>query len=358
MAQKIRVMLVDDSAIVRGLMQRALSADPAMEIVATAVDGQMALDFLKRTKVDIIVLDIEMPVMDGLTALPQLMKLAPSTRIIMASTLTMRNAEISLKAMQLGAADYLAKPSATGGTEVQEFYRQLISKVKALAPAEARPAATPAHALNEPPLPVAGAVGNVRPMPNPMPAGALAIASSTGGPQALMTVFEHMKGRKLRAPVFVTQHMPPTFTTILATHISKASGHDCHEAKDGETVMPGVIYVAPGDYHMTVERVGNDVKLKLDQNPQENFCRPAADPMLRSLAKVYGAKLLVSVLTGIGADGTRGAAEAVAAGGIVVAQDEASCIVYGMPRAIAEAKLASAILPLAQMGGYLAKAVT
>lgn len=356
MAQKIRVMLVDDSAIVRGLMQRALSADPAMEIVATAVDGQMALDFLKRTQVDIIILDIEMPVMDGLTALPQLMKLAPNTRIIMASTLTMRNAEISLKALQLGAADYLAKPSATGGTEVQEFYRQLIAKVKALAPAAIRTALT--NALNEPPLPVAGAAGNVRPVPNPMPAGALAIASSTGGPQALMTVFEQMKGRKLRVPVFITQHMPPTFTTILATHISKASGHDCHEAKDGETVVPGVIYVAPGDYHMTVERVGAEVKLKLDQNPQENFCRPAADPMLRSLAKVYGAKLLVSVLTGIGADGTRGAADAVAAGGIVVTQDEASCIVYGMPRAIAEAKLASAILPLNQMGSYLAKAVT
>jgi two-component system chemotaxis response regulator CheB len=152
--------------------------------------------------------------------------------------------------------------------------------------------------------------------------------------------------------------MPPTFTTILATHISKATGGICREAQNGELVSPGVIYIAPGDYHMTALREGTSVKLKLDQNPQENFCRPAADPMLRSLAKVYGSQLLTAILTGIGADGTRGAAEVVAAGGTVVGQDEATSVVYGMPRAAAEAKLLSAVLPLPEMGPYLLRAVS
>lgn len=354
-------MLVDDSAIIRGLMQRALKADEQIDIVATAVDGKMALDVLKRIPADIIILDIEMPVMDGLTALPELLKLSPKTRVIMASTLTLRNAEISLRAMELGASDYIAKPSAQDPSEVNEFYRQLIAKIKALAQVEATTTSAPtqaAAALMPMPLPMGDSGITVRQSTQPPLTGALAIASSTGGPQALLHIFREFKGKKLRVPIFITQHMPANFTTILAQHIASASGYDCHEAKDGEEVKPATVYIAPGDFHMTIARSGTSVVLKLDQNPQENYCRPSADPMLRSLARVYGNQLLVAVLTGLGADGARGAVDVVKAGGTVIAQDEATSVVYGMPKAVADAKLTSAIFPLAQIPGYVMKAIT
>jgi len=368
----IRVMLVDDSTIVRGLMQRALRSDPEIEVEATAVNGQMALDLLKRTAVDVIILDIEMPVMDGLTALPQLLEISKHTRVIMASTLTLRNAEISMQAMELGASDYLAKPSTEKG-EVDGFYEQLITKVKTLGRTSGVPTApVPILQKEERMLAKAklAAVPSAMPAPlvlpnivvkqstQPAQANALAIASSTGGPAALLSLFQQFKGKQLRTPIFLTQHMPPNFTTILADHISKAMGGDCHEARDGEEVKPGVVYMAPGDFHMTAVREAEKIILKLDQNPPENFCRPAADPMFRSLAKIYGKNLLCVVLTGIGMDGTRGAAEAVSAGATVIAQDEETSVVYGMPKSVAEAKLTTAVLPLPHIGPYLLRAVT
>lgn len=337
----IQVMLVDDSAVVRGLLQRALANEPVITIAATATDGQSAIDTLKKTPVDIIVLDIEMPRMDGITALPELLRIAPGVKIIMASSLTQRNAEISLRALELGAVDYLAKPSSLTQTAGAEYFSQLITKIRALMPVERPPVTMPV--TNTIPL-------NFR-------AQALAIASSTGGPQALVTIFTAMKGKLAQVPVFITQHMPPNFTAILAEHISKAWGGDCHEAIHGEAVRPGVIYLAPGDFHMTVEKQGTEIVVKLDKNPPENFCRPAADPMLRSLSHVYREKLLTAVLTGMGSDGAKGAAAVTAAGGLVVAQDAASCVVYGMPKAVIDAKLAHAILPLDQVAPCLMKAV-
>ncbi|OYW14376.1 MAG: hypothetical protein B7X02_00175 [Rhodospirillales bacterium 12-54-5] len=358
-------MLVDDSAVVRGMLQSALKGEASILVAATAVDGQMALDILKRTPVDIIILDIEMPVMDGLTALPLLLALAPKVKIIMASTLTLRNAEISIRALELGATDYLAKPSASEAASVADFYRQLIEKIKALggSASASRPStAAAAPKTTATSAPVAGVMrGVITDLPEALRmiprAEAIALASSTGGPQALLAVFTALKGKIANTPIFVTQHMPPNFTTILATHISNAVGVDCHEAKSGEIVKPGGIYLAPGDFHMTVERQAGVPTLRLDQNPQENFCRPAADPMLRSLASVYGSKLFVAVLTGMGSDGAKGAEAVAAAGGYVIAQDEASCIVYGMPKAVADAKLAKAILPLNQIAPCVARAM-
>jgi two-component system chemotaxis response regulator CheB len=189
--------------------------------------------------------------------------------------------------------------------------------------------------------------------------GALAIASSTGGPQALLHIFRDFKGIKIRTPIFITQHMPANFTTILADHISKSCGIDCHEAIDDEEVKPATVYLAPGDFHMTAVKAPNGtIRLKLDQSEQVNFCRPSADPMLKSLAKIYGNKLLVAVLTGLGADGARGASEVVAAGGGVIAQDEASCVVYGMPKAVVDAKLTSAVFPLNAIAPFLIRAVS
>lgn len=378
----IRVMLVDDSAIVRGLMQRALKADPQIEIVATAMNGRIAIDTLKQTPADIVVLDIEMPEMDGLTALPELLKITPGLKVIMASTLTMRNAEISMRAMALGATDYLAKPSAANPAEVQDFYRDLTSKIKALAPVARHSAAMPAPAAPaaaRAPLaapspapapapaakpPIAAGVAAVAPAMtvqealNTVPrAGAIAIASSTGGPQALLSIFAALKGRPLQTPIFITQHMPANFTTILADHIAKTVGADCHEGRDGEVVKSGSIYLAPGNYHMQAERRGTDVCIRIHQEAPENFCRPSADPMLRSLAAIYGKKLVTVVLTGMGSDGAPGAAEVVRQGGTVAAQNEATCVVYGMPKAVVDAKLAKAILPLDQMATYIAKAM-
>jgi two-component system, chemotaxis family, protein-glutamate methylesterase/glutaminase len=373
MSDLIRVMLVDDSAVVRGLFDRELRADGAIEVVASASNGEIAISMLKKTNVDVILLDVEMPVMDGLTALPKLLEISPKSRIIMASTLTKRNAEISIRAMQMGASDYISKPSTREVGEVGEFYRSLIAKIKALAPhvktasvantapaapanqymaeAQAKPSAlyepipAPSHALKRP--------EQLRNME------AIAIASSTGGPQALLQIFREFKGVSPRAPIFITQHMPPNFTTILADHISKASGLDCHEAVDDEEVRQGVIYLAPGDFHMAAARSGaGPCRIKLNQNPPENFCRPSADPMFRSLAKVYNDKLLGVVLTGLGADGARGASAVVEAGGGIVSQDEASSVVYGMPKAVAEAKLTSAVFALSAIAPFLIKAVS
>lgn len=365
MAQKIRVMVVDDSAVVRGMLDRALSADPAIEVVASAANGEIAINMLSKTPVDMIILDIEMPVMDGITALPELLRIAPHTRVVMSSTLTTRNADISLKAMELGAADYIAKPSSKEPGEVTEFYRQLIEKVKALVPTpRAELAATPSLAP-KPAAPAPSVITVVTPpaIPvrqseqPPLNVKALAIASSTGGPQALITIFKEFKGVKIRKPIFITQHMPANFTAILAEHITKACDIDCHEAKDGEVVTPGKIYLAPGDFHMSVKSNNGVGHIVLDQKPPENFCRPSADPMLRSLAQMYRDQLLVAVLTGLGSDGARGASEAVAAGATVIAQDEATSVVYGMPKAVVDAKLTSAIVPLNRIAPYLIKAV-
>ena len=363
-------MLVDDSAVVRGLFDRALNADPTIEIVGSAGNGEIAITLLKKTPADVILLDVEMPVMDGLTALPQLLKVQPGVRVIMSSSLTKQNAEVTIKAMELGASDFIAKPSTRDTGEVGDFYRGLIQKIKALAPHKAglaRPAETKNTTPGEAPVKVAsGFFDNpiqppTRPLRQPnslIGMQALAIASSTGGPQALLSIFREFKGRTLNVPVFITQHMPANFTSILADHISKASGMECHEATENEVVKPGVIYVAPGDYHMTAVKEGAaTILLKLDQNPPENFCRPSADPMLRSLAKIYREKLLVAVLTGIGTDGARGAGEVINAGGGVIAQDEATCVVYGMPKAVADAKMTSAVMPLTSIAGFLQRAL-
>jgi len=351
----VNVLLVDDSAVIRGLMAKALSADPAIAIAGSAANGAMAVSMARGLQPDVIILDIEMPVMDGITALPEILKVSPASKVIMASTLSVRNAAVSMQALALGAADYLAKPSAKSGNEAEEFYRELIAKVKALSGHKATRAPVAATVTPVPmirPAPVLAAQSNV-----PLYVGgvkALAIASSTGGPQALLAVFEALKGHLLQLPIFITQHMPPTFTTILAEHISKAGNRPCSEAKDGDVAVAGHAYVAPGDFHMVPEKdAGGRVTIRLNQNAPENYCRPAADPMLRALSRIYGRHLAVLVLTGMGQDGMLGARIVVENGGSVIAQDEASCVVYGMPKAVVDNGLCRAVLPLPAIGGYL-----
>ncbi|MEI6984700.1 MAG: chemotaxis response regulator protein-glutamate methylesterase [Rhodospirillaceae bacterium] len=363
-----RVMVVDDSAVIRGLLTRALEGDPEIRVVTSVGDGQMAINSLQRNAVDVILLDVEMPVMDGLTAIPKLLAICPSVKIIMASTLTLRNADISLRAIEAGASDYIAKPTTTreiSGADV--FRRELVLKVKALG-AHARRLGTRNRADVRSAVlstPIPAAVGLLRrpdhgtPILRPMPQfgcrpDVIAIGSSTGGPQALFEVLAHLKGG-VRQPILITQHMPPAFTTILAEHISRQCGIVCAEAREGELIVEGRAYVAPGDCHMLVVNRGNGPVLSLTKDPPESFCRPAVDPMMRSIVRIYGRKVLAIILTGMGSDGMKGCQELVAAGGVVIGQDEATSVVWGMPGAVAMSGLCSAILPLKDIGPYIRK---
>ncbi|WP_447908911.1 protein-glutamate methylesterase/protein-glutamine glutaminase [Brevundimonas bullata] len=351
---RIRVMVVDDSAIVRGLIVQTLERDPALRVVARAAQGEAALAELDRTAVDVVVLDIEMPVMDGLTALPLILKKRPEVKVIMASTLTRRNARTSLQALQAGAADYVPKPETGGLVGAEEFARELTAKVKALGQARGRgraaptaaPAASPAH-----PAPVVRAA----PLSPPVRPQVLAIGGSTGAPPALMTLFADLKG-ELEQAVLLTQHMPPTFTAMLAEQLERTGERPAAEARDGEPILPGRIYVAPGGWHMTVGRSGKVPVIRLNQEPPEHFCRPSVDPMLRSAAAVYGPGVLAVILTGMGADGADGCRMVAEAGGRFVVQDEATSVVWGMPGAAAKTGLADAVLPLPQIGPWIRRA--
>jgi two-component system chemotaxis response regulator CheB len=359
---KLRVMVVDDSAVVRGLLTRLLEADPQIGVVASVGNGQAALGALARVDPEVVVLDIEMPVMDGLTALPKLIAAKPGLQVLMASTLTEHNAEVSLRALAAGATDYVAKPSAQI-MSAQIFKHDLLEKVKTLGLAARR--RQPAPARREPaPASAAPRVAPVQmPVPTPRvrraPAGiaqVIAIGSSTGGPQALLSVLNGI-GPSLTLPVLITQHMPPTFTTIMAQHLTKTSGTQASEARDGEAIVPGRIYVAPGDYHMTVAVENGTKVLRLNQRAPENFCRPAVDPMFRSVAEAYGSHALAVILTGMGRDGAAGATAIAAAGGAVVAQDEATSVVWGMPGAAVQAGCVDSVLALPEIGAYLRRAM-
>lgn len=551
-----KVLIVDDSAIVRGLVTRMMTEDDEIEVVGSVNNGEEALAVMEGGGIEVVVLDIEMPVMDGLTALPKLLEIDPTVRVIMASTLTKRNADISFQAMTLGAVDYIPKPSSSKDLNVGEGFRaELLDKVKAWAEqrrkmleveeeaaaareaamppsaetapepaapseetpsakdgdkpddasggegksaafraemsvehqqlqkqgriqrkrftAELRPrpmqqhprpqamqmrqtpqqpapapqqapatgatssdgsgpaakaaAATPATSSSARPssaprdpgrlirdaavaadgqartaaanpqrsAPVAPASRTAAPAPKraapaapapqkaaraqqmrgasaPAPAKrantrgavsllpekkmnveAIAIGSSTGGPQALFEVLRGLNG--VRQPIFITQHMPATFTTILAEHITRLTGLKCQEAQNKMPVVGGQVYLAPGDYHMTVEGRGGSRHLMLNQNPPENFCRPSVDPMLRSLVASYGGNILTAILTGMGQDGMLGGRDVVNAGGMVVAQDEQSSVVWGMPGAAAHAGICSAVLPVGGIAAYIKK---
>ncbi len=358
-ADVYRVMIADDSSVVRGLITRAIQENPQIQVVTSVSDGQMAINALQRTPVDVVILDVEMPVMDGLTALPKLLAVDRAVRVIIASTLSLKNAEISMRALGLGAADYIPKPTAREISGAMSFKDDLIAKILAHGQAARRagvrsPAEKtmrPATVSRQPAAPAPGpAAIKLRPAPSFKP-DLIAIGSSTGGPQALLRVIKAMGN--LAQPVIITQHMPPNFTTILAEHIGRQCGVTCVEARDGMDLEGGVYYIAPGDYHLIlVHRVGRTV-ITLTQDPPENFCRPAVDPMLRAALAVTGKNILGVILTGMGQDGWKSCEKLVAAGGAVVAQDEASSVVWGMPAAVARAGLCSAVLPLDEIGGYV-----
>ncbi len=360
-------MVVDDSAVIRSFLTKALEADPSIKVVATASNGKHALSALSHTSVEVIVLDIQMPVMDGITALPKLLEINPSVKIIIASTLSRANAEITLKALQAGASDYVTKPSAKEEIRSStDFQRELIAKVKALGDST-RSKFKPGHLQGRQTSSFAKAKASASTRTTPtvqprimraplvtLPPEVIAIGSSTGGPNALTSVIGSLGG-KIPQPIVITQHMPATFTTLLAENITRVTGYPCQEATDGAELVGGKIYLAPGNYHMLVAKEDDRNLLRLTQSPPENYCRPSVDPMLRSLIATFGARVFVVILTGMGSDGLEGSRAVTEAGGSVIAQDEATSVVWGMPGAVANAGLCSSILPLKEIGPFIRK---
>jgi len=358
----IRVLLVDDSAVARGMVARALQGNASFSVVGSISNGQMAVDFVSRNPVDVIVLDLEMPVMDGLTAIPKLLEKAPHAKIIVVSALTTSGADVSLKCLRAGALDVIAKPSSVAGGSAATFAQDLIERISALGQTHRPRTATLGSAK---PTVSATTTSVVKPAhsdapnlrrPSTLMPDVIAIGSSTGGPQALFSMLGDLKKIGTpRQPIVITQHMPATFTAILATHISNLTGFQAAEGKTGDLLTPGRIYIAPGDFHMLFEKKPGGVSIVLNEGPKENFCRPAVDPMFRSLVDIYGGKVLAVVLTGMGSDGAKGSAAVADKGGTVIAQDETSSVVWGMPGATAKIGACSFILPLDQIASSVSR---
>lgn len=397
-------MVVDDSAIIRGFLCRYLSEDPNIDVVTTANNGIVALRQLDAFDIEVVVLDIEMPEMDGLTALPKMIEKKPDLQVVMASTLTRKNAEVSLRAMQMGAVDYVPKPETARSVNASiDFRRELVEKVKAWAsrrrkkrgdsdvgvggngsgarhvePGFVRPSrptmppsgggfvtarrAAPSVSVSsarqpEPAVPGTAIASNngisLRPGSRRRPS-VLMVGSSTGGPQALMKFFAGFH-KQPDVPILVTQHMPATFTAILADHLGQSTGWPSQEGRDGLAVQPGHIYVAPGGKHMEITKDDGTLKLRLTDDPPENFCKPAVDPMLRSGGRVFGERILAVILTGMGHDGLKGARDITKVGATVLAQDEATSVVWGMPGAVATAGVCTEVLPINELGGAASK---
>lgn len=352
--RKIHILAVDDTAFVRRLVTDALNADPQLEIVATAANGRLALDKLDQMDIDCVLLDVEMPDMDGLEALAEIRRRRPRMPVIMFSTMTERGAAVTLEALTLGANDYVQKPSHLGGPqEALNFVRrELGTRVKALCKIQDDTGALPAR-KPEPARPALRVVEPAAPAPRARARyDILAIGTSTGGPEALSTVLAGLPP-DLPVPVVIVQHMPATFTKLLADRLAKKTGLTVMEVQGNEALRPGAFYLAPGDKHMTLKREGTEVRVKLNTDAPENSCRPSVDVLFRSVADVYGRNTLSLVMTGMGSDGLKGCEVLRAAGGRILVQDEESSVVWGMPGYVAQAGLADQILPLKDISHQL-----
>ncbi len=347
MSRKIRIAIVDESARARGFIASALQEETGAEVVASVTSADQVPS--GATAPDLVFIDVSAA--SGLEALTKLGSTLPNAKAIALAGNSEAGIQAMVKAMQRGAADCMIKILPTEHVEKSKvFLRDIKTKVSAfvanagiVAPAPNAEVSSKKSAAQEPDLKL-----SFQPKPVMFLPKALAIASSTGGPKSLVSVFEKLKSRKFSIPVFVTQHMPKDFTKHFAKQLEEAIGIPVAEGVDGQVVAPGHVYVAPGDYHMQVEKnAAGAVVIRLNQNPPENFCRPAADPMIRSLVETYGGHgVLLAVLTGMGSDGQKGAEILVKEGGLVIAQDKATSVVWGMPGAVAMAGLTHKLYPL------------
>ncbi|HEY3742184.1 MAG TPA: chemotaxis response regulator protein-glutamate methylesterase [Bryobacteraceae bacterium] len=346
--QRIRVLIVDDSVVIRQLVTHALESDPALEVAGVAANGSIALAKIAQLNPDAVTLDIEMPEMNGLETLRRIRREYPHLRVIMFSTLTERGASATLEALALGADDYVAKASNEGSLDrsLARLREELIPKIKQFfavqsaptrAPALAMPLAPPARRLATPSI--------------------VAIGVSTGGPAALSKIIPQFPA-DFAVPILIVQHMPPLFTKLLADRLNDSTPLRVREAVEGAIVRPGDIWIAPGDFHMSAILRGKELRLRLDQGPPENSCRPAVDVLFASVAAAFGEKVVAVVLTGMGRDGQCGAAQLKARGSSVIVQDEASSVVWGMPGSVVHEGLADAVLPLDEIPAEVIRRVT
>jgi two-component system chemotaxis response regulator CheB len=352
---KIRILVVDDSVVVRRMVSDALAADPQLEIAGTAANGKIALAKIPQVNPDIVILDVEMPELDGIGTLVAIRKSLPALPVIMYSTLTQRGAEATLEALSKGATDYVTKPSNVGSAaQALECIRtQLVPKIKAFCcrvsgfPPACALAATGASQNLTPRLPLPRREERI---------DIVAIGVSTGGPNALASLIPTLP-RDFPVPMVIVQHMPPVFTRLLAERLAAKSQIDVQEGYTGAVLEPACAWVAPGDHHMVVTGDHNQVTLRTQQGPPENSCRPAVDVLFRSVGDVYKPHALAVVMTGMGQDGLRGCEHIRELGGQILAQDQASSIVWGMPGFVANAGLADKVLPLDQLGMEIVRRV-
>lgn len=350
MSASIRVLLADDSAVVRRLLKETFSSHPDIEVVATAPNGQIMLSQIDSARPDVVVLDVEMPVMDGITALKILRAKDRFLPVVMFSAKTVSGARATLDALSLGASDYVSKPTGTGHVQaaIQYVNDNLVPLIRQWGGRSNRARNNPIKLESKP--------KHVNPEPEAdekmdgkrTSASVVAIGASTGGPNALATVLSGLPAR-LAVPVLIVQHMPAVFTAMLAERLDKSCPLRVREAHDGAVLEAGDVWIAPGDFHMTVCERDGQVVLKTSQAAAENSCRPSVDVLFRSVVDVYGERTLGVILTGMGKDGFAGCRRISQAGGYVVAQDEESSVVWGMPRVVAEAGVANRVRPLSRI---------
>lgn len=352
--RRIRVLVVDDAVVVRRLVTDILSADPELEVVGVAANGRIALQKIAQLTPDLVTLDVEMPEMDGLETIVEIRKTWHTLPVIMFSTLSERGGTATLEALSRGATDYVTKPANVGSVTIaqQRIREELIPRIKSLCgrvlrPVVARPAPwrTPDTLASRSAPAATGAALLARSRALHERIAIVAIGSSTGGPNALAAIIPKLPA-DFPVPIVVTQHMPPMFTRLLAERLNGLSKLTVREATPGAILTPGTVWIAPGDFHLVLSPSGPQVQLTLTQDPPENSCRPSVDVMLRSVVHCYGRRVLSVILTGMGQDGLRGSEEVKAIGGTILAQDEATSVVWGMPGFVARAGIAESVLPL------------
>ncbi len=347
----IRVLIVDDSAFMRNALTKMLSSDPGIKVVGTAWNGVDAIEKVAELKPDLVTMDIEMPRMDGIEALRRIMATNP-VPVIMVSSLTTEGARATLDALDLGAVDFVPKNLSDLSVNIVKVRETLIEKVKQIGGrvqgrrGASRPAPAPAA-----PAPVLGSFRTARRI------GIVAIATSTGGPKALQDVIPKLP-KDLSVPVIVVQHMPPAFTRPFAERLNEISVLAVKEAEEGEPLRPGVVFVAPGHGHLSVRRAPTgECVVAVNGNRPDLIYRPSADVMMSSIAEMYPGRAIGVILTGMGNDGEKGMRAIKSSGGRTLAQDEATCVVYGMPRAVIEAGLADKVVPIGEVAGEIVNAV-
>lgn len=348
--KKIRVLIVDDSVLMRLILTELISSDQEIEVVATAVNAKIAFEKIEQLTPDVVILDIEMPEMDGITALQLIKAKHPEIYIIMCSALTRHGGQITLDALSKGADDYVVKPSDCKSRDEMRsaFGHELTYKIKGLVPKRLILKESSSHSqFNQ---------ASTQQKSSQSKIDVVAIGSSTGGPNALSAVLPKIPV-DFPVPILVVQHMPPVFTQILADSLASKCMIPVKEAQDGDILKPGHAWIAPGNHHMTVKLKNNQQIIRLNQEPPENFCRPSVDVLFRSVANLFEKNTLAIILTGMGHDGLKGCQTIKECHGQILAQDEASSVVWGMPKAVAQAGLADETLPLDHIGAAIIKRV-